>query len=297
MITQRTTARVRRIPRRRGRRGLTLVEVMVAIVILLVMSAIVAESLRNSIQFHNLLSDRDGTVRTARVALSRLKRDIQLAYLTPNRTVPDRFQTVFVGLDEEPDKLFFATLNHQRLYINSREADQTEVTVWAEASEDGPGYTLFHREAPRIDEEPDEQGVVWPLAYNVRSFRLRYLDQQDQEWKEEWDTRAADTPYRLPRAVEIGLVLIAPDPSDPKGESTVDVPFLTTVVLEYAQRLPGPGEAFTPMSLGGVAGAGANGLGAGQVQDGPFKSPPTKSSRGGRNTGRKLTPPSRGGKR
>ena len=304
MTTNHPHRRALRRPRR-GRRGLTLIEVMVAIVILLVMSAIVAESLRNSIQFHNLLSDRDGTVRAARVVLSRLKRDIQLAYLTPNRTVPDRFQTVFVGLDEEPDKLFFASLNHQRLYINSREADQTEITVWAESSRDGPGYTLYHRESPRIDQEPDEDGVVWPLAYNVRSFRLRYLNQQDQEWKDEWDTRSADTPYRLPRAVEIGLVLIAPDPSDPSGQSTVDVPFLTTVMLEYAERLPNPNMPPTQTmggggagGLGGYAGAGASGFGSGNIMGGAFTTPPT--SRGGRTTkgggrggGRSATPKGR----
>lgn len=225
---------------RHSRRGLTLVEAMVAIAILVVMSGVVVESMRNSIEFHNLLSDRDVTVRSARMVLSKIRRDIQLAYLTPNRSNPDRFQTVFVGMDEEPDKLFFASLNHQRLYLDSRESDMTEITIWAERNDDGPGYTLYHREAPFIDEEPDEGGVVWPLAHNVRSFHLRYLDHQDAEWKEEWDTRSGDTPYRLPRAVEIGLVLIAPDPEDPTGERTVDVPFLTRVPLEYVPPLPNP---------------------------------------------------------
>ncbi|MEZ4236784.1 MAG: type II secretion system protein GspJ [Myxococcota bacterium] len=84
--------------------------------------------------------------------------------------------------------------------------------------------------------------MVWPIAYNVRSFSLRYLDQATTEWKTEWDTRSADTPYRLPRAVEIGLVLIAPDPEDESGERTVDVPFLSRVVLEYAERIPNPND-------------------------------------------------------
>ncbi|MBX2796247.1 MAG: GspJ family type II secretion system protein [Myxococcales bacterium] len=298
--------------RRRGRRGLTLVEAMVAIAILLVMSLVVAESLRNSIEFHNLLSNRDGTVRTARVVLSKLKRDLQLSYLSPNRTQPQRFLTVFVGLDEEPDKLYFATLNHQRLYLNSREADLAEVTVWAESSKEGPGYTLYHREAPRIDGEPDEQGVVWPLARNVRSFSLRFLDQQSGEWREEWDSRGADTPYRLPRAVEIALVLIAPDPEDPTGERTVDVPFLTTVVVEYAPRMPNPNDPLSNLGGaagggntagvnglagggvggvggvggigggGGFGGAGAGGLGFGNVGGGVFSSPTGRGGRGAR---------------
>ena len=87
------------------------------------------QSLKNSIVSHNLLAARDETVRTARAAFEKITRDLQLAYLTPNRTMVDCYQTVFGGRDEEPSKLFFATLNHQRLYLDSRECDQTEITV------------------------------------------------------------------------------------------------------------------------------------------------------------------------
>ncbi len=253
---------------------MTLAEVMVATVILLVMSLIITESLRNSMIFDQLLSSRDETVRTARVVMAKLRRDLQLAYLTPNDPPKnlERYQTVFVGFNEEPDKLFFASLNHQRMYLDTREAEQTEITVWCERSEEGEGYTLYHREAPRIDHLPDEQGTIWPLAYNVRSFSLRYLDQQDNEWKDEWDTRSSDTPYRLPRAVEIALVLIAPDPNDP--EDTVDVPFVTQVMLEWAPRMPtenpgglGPGLAaragVAASNQGGGGGAGGAGAAGG----------------------------------
>ncbi|MEO0604729.1 MAG: type II secretion system protein GspJ, partial [Myxococcota bacterium] len=213
----------------RRRRGITLAEVMVATIILLSMSLMIAESLRNSVIFDEALSRQDETVRTARVVMSKLRRDFELAYLSPRETSGpqvnlERYQTLFVGFNDEPDKVFFATLNHQRLYLDTRESEQTEITIWCEDSDEGEGYTLYHREAPRIDHEPDEQGTIWPLAYNVRSFSIRYLDQQDNEWKDEWDTRSADTPYRLPRAIEIALVLIAPDPAD--DDDTIDVPFV-----------------------------------------------------------------------
>jgi prepilin-type N-terminal cleavage/methylation domain-containing protein len=270
----------------RRRRGLTLVETMVSVSILLVMSAIVYASMNNAIQFQNLLSARDETIRTARAAMAKLTRDFQLAYLTFNTTSVNVYQTVFVGLDEDPSKVFFTSLNHQRMYLNSRECDQTEITVWTEQSppEKGQGYVLFHREAPRIDELPDEQGRIWPLAYNVRAFHLRYLDPLTQQWTTEWDTRKTETLYRYPRAVEIGLVLIAPDPNDLTGESTVDVPFLDTVIVEYSERIPSRNQlstltpeaqaaaaqggltAFPPGTVGGrggMWGAGATGASSG----------------------------------
>ena len=176
-----------------------------------------------------------------------------MAYLTPNTMALERYQTVFVGEDHNPDTLYMATLAHQRLYINSRECDQTEVTVWTEdgPSERGDGQVLYHREAPRIDEEPDEQGRVYPMAYNVEEFNLRYLNGTTNEWADDWDSRGADTPYVLPRSVEIGLVLLGPDPADP--DRTVEVPFLTSVILQYANPLVNPNNPFGNLA-GGVSG-------------------------------------------
>lgn len=213
-----------------------MLEVMICIAILMVMSVATFQVLRNTVEVREILAERDSTTRGARVAMARLRRELQLAYLTPNVQAIGTFYTVFVGLDEDPDKLFFSSLSHERLYRDSRECDETEITVWTEPSPGkDSGYVLYHREAPRIDEEPDEGGVVYPLAYGVRSFNLRYLDPNTNEWGDEWDSRNADFANRLPRAVQIGLVLIGEDPTDRDRE--IDIPFLTTVVLEYGVPL------------------------------------------------------------
>lgn len=268
---------------RTRRLGATLIEVMLAIFVLVVMSAMVFETLSNAIEMNQLLEQRDETTRAARVALSKLKREIQLAYLTPNRMAVNTYQTVFVGLDDNPDTLYMSSLAHQRLYMDSRECDQAEVTIWAEDApeEFSRGDVLYHRESPRIDEEPDEDGPVLPLAYNVRTFNLRYLDPQLNEWRDEWDSRGADTPYRLPRAVEIGLVLIGPDPED--SDRTVDVPFLTTVLLHYGDRIVNPNDPLGALlSQGGPAGNAANPFGgASQPWGGTTSSPSAGGPRPG----------------
>lgn len=288
---------------RRARAGMTILEISVAITVLLVMSLIVYESLSSSIEFNELLSKRDGTTRSARATLSTLRRELQLAYLTPARTALETAETVFVGMDEEPDKLYFATLAHQRLYMDSRECDQSEVTVWAESSprDVGEGYIIYHRESPRVDHEPGQGGHVYPLAYNVRSFNVRYLDPQTNEWRDEWDSRNADTFYRIPRAVEIGLVLIAPDPED--SEETVDVPFLSRFTLVYGQRLM---QSF--VGLGQLA-SGTDGtapaqptntqplpfLGGGQpFQNFQGNTPSNSGTRTGTNRGRQQSTPMQG---
>jgi prepilin-type N-terminal cleavage/methylation domain-containing protein len=273
---------------------MTLMEVMIAIAIIAVISTLGWASLNDAIELNQVLAINDDTTRGARVSLDRLRRELQLAYLTPHRVgnvqvdpndpwaalaaggngvqpnandpvvVGDpTYVTVFVGEDGDPDTLWFATLAHQRLYKNSRECDQAEVTVWGERARKGQGVgsVLYHRESPRIDGEPDEEGRIWPLAYNVRSFNLRYLDHITYEWYDEWDTRSSDTPYRLPRAVQIGLVLLAPDPDD--EDRTVEMPYLTTVALSYAEPvLPKFGsDLLNQAGMGAAAGAGGNPFG------------------------------------
>jgi general secretion pathway protein J len=247
---------------------------MVAISILLIMGLMIAESLNNSIEFQRLLEDRDVTIRQARVTMSKIRREIEMAYLTPSQHAVETVQTVFVGMNDDPDQLFFATMAHQRVYRDSRECDQAEITLWTERAteEQGRGHVLFHRESPRVDERPDEDGIVYPLAYNVRSFNLRYLDPMDNEWTDEWDTRNTETIYRLPRAAEVGLVLIAPDPMD--EDRSIDVPFMTTINLTYGGKLMSKGNPLNnrvsqslfggngnPLMASPLAAFGANGFG------------------------------------
>lgn len=271
---------------------MTMVEVMIAIAIVTFVGVMGWESIETAIALNDVLELHDGTNRQARVSLGRLRRELQLAYLTPNRpggavangqqaaaaaagtaaAAPvvvgePRYLTVFVAENSDPDRLWFSTLGHQRIYHNARECDQAEVTVWAERAEreQGKGYVLYHRESQRIDGKPDEDGRIWPLAYNVKSLDLRYLDGTQNEWVDAWDTRSADTPYRLPRAVQIAMVLLAPDPED--EEDVVEIPFFTTIPLQYADPVtPKVGAdlmsaAGVPGAVGGMPAAAGAGLG------------------------------------
>lgn len=221
----------------RSQRGMSLLEVMVAISLIIFMSFAAYVLLDSSLDTRKALSERDDVTRSARVTLSKLRRELQLAFLTAHPEAINTYKTVFVGLDENPDRLVFTSLAHQRLYRDSRECDQTELTWWADdAPGGGGGFTLFHREAPHIDEQPDKGGVIYPLAYNVRTFNIRYLDGQTGEWIDSWDTRSVDQANRLPVAVQIGLVLIL-DEDDGGNTHQVDVPVVTTVLLQYADPL------------------------------------------------------------
>jgi general secretion pathway protein J len=221
---------------RRQRRGITLIDTMISIAVLVVITSVTAVIMANAVQLNSMMEDYYGPNGSARSGIERMRRDIQLSFLTTNTGDIERYQTVFAGYDESPDSLYFATRSHQRLYRDSRECDQTEITIWAESMPDrGDGYVIYLREAPRIDGEPGQGGRVYPLVYNVKSFELRYLDGAKNEWVDEWDSRKPDFLNRLPRAVEIAMVVYTVDPKD--RDDLVEKPHLLQVMLDYADPI------------------------------------------------------------
>jgi general secretion pathway protein J len=219
------------------RRAFTLVEVMLAVTLLAVIGAVVAGTLTNTLKARDLLASDDAVQRSVRVATERLTHELQLAYLTPHTSAVATYRTVFVAQHNEPvDVIWFDALSHRPLYHNAHECDQTEITLWAEQDPENPDLAvLMQREAPRIDQEPDQDGVILPIAHGVRRFDLRFLDGQTAEWKDVWDSTGAETPNRLPRAVQIVLVISAPDIEKP--DELVDHTYLTTVMLDYAKPM------------------------------------------------------------
>lgn len=225
---------------RRRRQGMTLIEVLVAMAVLATMAALTLSSLEGAVRTRDILGEKDSVTQGASVALSRISRELQLAYMTSNLAAQGSYRTVFVGEQDEPiDTLWFASLAHKRLYRDARESDQTEITIWGERDPENPdAWVLLHREGPRIDHEPDKDGVILPLAHGVKRLDVRFLDNLTNEWAEEWDSLGVDTPNRLPRAVEILLVLLGPDPDHPDDDDRfIEHPFTTTVVLYYADPL------------------------------------------------------------
>lgn len=220
----------------RARRAMSLLEVMIAISILAMMGAFTFTAVEGVVRARDLLEIQAKVDQSARVALDLIRREIELAWLTEHRDNLTAYRTVFVAQDGDPDRLWLASLSHHRLYADSRECDQTEITLW---TEDDPthddAYVLLHREAQRIDGEPDKDGIIQPIAFGVKRFELRFLNGTKNEWVKEWDSESADTPNQLPRAVQVILSLQAPDPEDP--EDTIERIYATTINLVYADPL------------------------------------------------------------
>jgi general secretion pathway protein J len=196
-------------PRARHR-GFTLVEVMIAIAITAAMGAMVASAFAGIDKAASLVREQADQAAAARVALSRMAREVSMAYLSENYD-RERFRdrpTLFVGREDE---LLFTTLAHERLVTDAKESDQAVVEYTVDSDPDARGgRALFRREKARIDDEADRGGRRDLVATGVSELRLQYWDPKRKEWVREWSTRSTEHMNELPTRVRLELAVAVP---------------------------------------------------------------------------------------
>jgi len=205
----------------RGQGGFTLLEAIVAIGILAGITASLFLIFRNSALIQEASRHQGDMTSMGRIAMLRMEREISLAFLSSEKknrsggtgdNYDDTFETLFFGEDSDPfDKLNFTSRSHRKLYRDSKECSLTEIGYYEEIDRESHHFKLMHREEERIDGEPTEGGEVMVLAKGVKKFNLRYFDDTKNEWLEEWDTAGMDQLNRLPRSVEVTLVIADED--------------------------------------------------------------------------------------
>lgn len=192
-------------------RGFSLVELMVAMAITAVIGVMTIGSFQQVDRAASIAREQDERYAAGRVALSRLARELSMAFLSDNYD-KTRYRdpvTLFVGREDE---LLFTTMAHERVYLDANESDQAVVEYLVEADPERSGEeALFRREKVRLDDEPDRGGRKDLVADRVVSLQLRYWDKRRKEWVREWTTRSTEHREELPSRVRIELEIALAD--------------------------------------------------------------------------------------
>ncbi len=225
-------------------KGFTLIEVMVAVSILAIISLLVWQSTGSTLASQERQERRGELFDASVLSLQMMIKDLEsaavfskLESLGRSGFGEQRTKTVFIGKDAgDQDSLTFFTFAHTRYLKDSKQSDQAEVTYDLEADPEASGFFLLKkRVASPPDTLPEEGGESSVLLRNVRELNFRYFNLQKGEMVEAWDSSGVDQLNRLPRAVEILLVV-----QDPEAEDKDEVErFQTTVFLPMA---PGPND-------------------------------------------------------
>lgn len=192
-------------------RGFTLVELLIAVGITATIGVMTLGAFQQVDRAKVITREQGDRYAAARSALSRLSREVSMAFLSENydhKRYRDR-PTLFVGREDE---LLFTTMAHQRLYRDAKESDQAVVEYVVESDPDQAGEeALFRRSKPRIDDEPDRGGRKDLVADHVASFRISYWDRTRKEWAREWTTRSVERAGELPTRVRFELEIALAD--------------------------------------------------------------------------------------
>lgn len=198
---------------RRGTRGFTLMEVVIAVAITAFIGVVIGVTFNTTITNKDIIESQAERYRMLRTAMNRMVREIGGAYVSDRydaRRYRDAFDrpTNFIGAR---DKLLFSTLSHQRLYADAKESDQMIVEYQVKSSPDPKARgrsDLVRREKALLEERMDRGGTEDTLFEGAKKIEFQYWNSERKQWEDEWDTRRTDRKSILPTRVKITLYAV-----------------------------------------------------------------------------------------
>lgn len=216
-------------------RGFTLMEVMIAGVILAVMGAMTFGSFSRAWQQKEAVAAADERYAQARLALDRMAHELGHAFISDHydrKRYRDERPTRFKGEDNGPrDEILFTSLAHERLEADAKQSDQAVIRYWIERDPENPVYdSLWRRVNPIIDEDAERRGRKAVLCENVRGLDIEYWDAVKEEWVDEWDAQRPERQGVLPERVKLSLTFVDADAKE------VTITTQTRIMLQRALR-------------------------------------------------------------
>lgn len=229
----------------RGRRGLTLIEVVVALSIGSLVIFAVLGVLGTARRSQLAGEERTDLFQSVRVTLNQLERDLSVAAY-----VEDDWQFEFIATDEvvngiPMDTLEFATASGDPLGSVLPTGDLVRVNYYIDVDPDTlhAGLVRSSLSIPLLEEMPPEQLELATRRYCpwATGLDLWFYDMEVQDWTDTWEERTEPPP-----AVRLVLYtfMVDPEAGELVEELTIDdvTSFSTVVYLKLADKPLGTGQ-------------------------------------------------------
>lgn len=168
----------------RRARGFTLIEVMVATVLLGLMGALLMTTINSSVNAKEAVDEISGRYHLVRQALTRMAHEISMAYLSKHINVLEpAYVTQFKG---QKDQLFFSAFGNVVRQKDAKQSDQQVIGFYLGTDREGK-QSLMRRAHPNLNLDVEKkEGHAQVLCPNVSKLEFHYYDGKDGEWNEVW---------------------------------------------------------------------------------------------------------------
>src|SRR6185436_3487927 len=182
---------------RRPQAGMTLMEVMIAVAILVIMMTLAWRTIANTSESKKVFEKYEERNHELRMALGRIVRDFEGAYLSFNedRNAPHP-RTLFVAKSgSRLPEIRFSTLVHRVLWADANESEQTVISYVSRSDPDHAGKTDWVRREQRrpSNELPEQEPADYDvMIHDIVSAKLEFFNWRTVEWQDTWDTTQSD---------------------------------------------------------------------------------------------------------
>lgn len=225
--------RARRLERGSGG-GFTLIEVMLALAILGFITTLMWGSFSQTAANKKAIESAQERTHTVRVAMLRMAREIEMAYLSASENTAMTYRRTFLigSSHSDVDELQFSSFAHQRLRAGLAEGDTSLISYFGERDpDDRRVLNLVRRETRRLQAEnpADIAGETYILCPDVVRVKFTYYDHKLKEWVNDWSTMNASGPQYLPTHIRITLTVL-----DERGQ---EVSYTTDARIQMTEKV------------------------------------------------------------
>jgi general secretion pathway protein J len=218
---------------KQAQNGFTLVEIMLALTLMAFLTSLLWGTMAQTAKVKKRIEQAQDRTHTVRVALMRMSREIEMAYVAFEQTGTQERRTMFSGISRsEFDELRFSWFGHLRFRADQAEGDTAQVSYFSQLDPENSMLTnLMRRETRRLEAKDPKliPGETYLLCPAISRLKFAYYDYKQKDWREEWDTTKADGQTYLPTQVRISLTVL-----DERG---VPVTFTSIARLHALERV------------------------------------------------------------
>lgn len=221
-----------------GSKGFTLIEVMIAVLILAIISMLTTSNIQRSLKVKAKIDQDIEDYASLRNALHVMSHDIESSFhwvditeevkkklieeaqaknkpvpfqqTAPNaQRIPTEKLTAFIG---NSDSLYVTTLSNVRTMVDVSESDQAKIGYYLKDHKSlktqQSSKALIRRKSTVLDDDVTKGGKETLLLEGVKTLKFRYLGGDNKDWTDTWKSLESlddKTKNRFPNAVEITI--------------------------------------------------------------------------------------------